>query len=127
MIRWIPKEAILAIHAELIDEHGGSQGVRNDALLQAALAHPQNLAAYTKAPSLHELAAAYALIARNRPFVDGNKRTGLMAAYMFLYMNRQRLVAPEVDAVVIMTELAASKLSEAELATWLKANCVGKK
>ncbi len=120
---WLPKDAVVAIHAELINEHGGSHGTRDEALLESALSRPQNLAAYGEKPSLHNLAAAYAFgIARNHPFVDGNKRTALMAAYVFLHMNGVRLAAPEVDAVLTMTELAAGHLSETELAAWFKVN-----
>ena len=121
--RWIAKEAILAIHTELIVEHGGSHGVRDEALLESALGRPQNLASYTDGATLHDLAAAYAFgIAKNHPFVDGNKRTALMAAYVFLHMNGLRLVAEEVDAIVVMTELAAGNVTEAQLAAWLKKN-----
>lgn len=122
-IRWIAKEAILAMHTELIVEHGGSHGVRDEALLESALARAPNLAGYAENATVHELAAAYAFgVAKNHPFIDGNKRTALMAAYVFLHMNGRRLAAAEIDAVVALTEFAAGHVTEAQLAAWLKKN-----
>lgn len=120
--RWLTVTAVLTIHEELIAEHGGSSGVRDQGLLESALGHPQNLLAYGK-PSLAELGASYSFgIARNHPFVDGNKRTALMAAYVFLAMNGQRLIAPEAEAVVMTLELASGVCSEADFASWLASN-----
>jgi len=117
--RWLTATVVHTIHEELIAEHGGSSGVRDQGLLESALARAQNLLAYGK-PALAELAASYAFgIARNHPFVDGNKRTALMAAYVFLGLNGQRLVAPEAEAVVMMQELASGTCSEAEFAAWI--------
>ncbi len=117
--RWLTVPVIHTIHEELIAEHGGSSGVRDQGLLESALARPQNLLAYGK-PSLAELGASYAFgIARNHPFVDGNKRTALMAAYVFLGLNGQLLVAPEAEAVVMTQELASGACSEVEFAAWL--------
>jgi death-on-curing protein len=120
--RWLTVIAIHTMHEELIAEHGGSSGVRDQGLLESALARPQNLLAYGK-PTLAELGASYAFgIARNHPFVDGNKRTALMAAYVFLGLNGQRLVAPEAEAVVMMQELASGACGEAEFAAWLSSH-----
>ncbi len=120
--RWLTVVAIHTMHEELIAEHGGSSGVRDQGLLESALARPQNLLAYGK-PTLAEMAASYAFgIARNHPFVDGNKRTALMAAFVFLGLNGQRLVAPEAEAVVMTLELASGACGEAEYAAWLAAN-----
>ena len=117
--RWLGTTAIHTMHEELIAEHGGSSGVRDNGLLESALARPQNLIAYGN-PSLAEMAASYAFgIARNHPFVDGNKRTALMAAYVFLGLNGQRLVAPEAEAVVMVQELAGGVCGEAEFAAWI--------
>ena len=117
--RWLTLTAIHTMHEELIAEHGGSSGVRDQGLLESALARPQNLLAYGK-PSLAEMGASYAFeIARNHPFVDGNKRTALVAAYVFLGLNGQRLIAPEAEAVVMMQELASGACGEAEFAAWL--------
>lgn len=120
--RWLTAVAIHTMHEELIAEHGGSSGVRDQGLLESALARAQNLLAYGK-PTLAEMAASYAFgIARNHPFVDGNKRTALMAAFVFLGLNGQRLVAPEAEAVVMTLELASGACGEAEYAAWLAAN-----
>ncbi len=117
--RWLTATAVHTMHEELIAEHGGSSGVRDQGLLESALARPLNLLAYGK-PSLAEMAASYAFgIARNHPFVDGNKRTALMAAFVFLGLNGQRLVAPEAEAVIMMQELASGACGEAEFAAWL--------
>lgn len=120
--RWLTLTAIHTMHEELIAEHGGSSGVRDQGLLESALARPQNLLAYGK-PSLAELSASYAFgIARNHPFVDGNKRTAFMAAYVFLGLNGQRLIAPEAEAVIMMQELASGVCSEADFAAWIGAH-----
>jgi death-on-curing protein len=85
--RWLKEEVLIAVHDEQLAEHGGTEGVRDSGLLFFALARPKNLAEYEK-PSAFDLAAAYAAgIVRNHPFVDGNKRTGFLAAYMFLALN----------------------------------------
>ncbi len=119
---WLDNRIALAMHETLIREYGGSGGVRDEGLLESALARPQNQAAYGD-PSLAELAAAYAFgIARNHAFVDGNKRTALMAAYTFLRMNGLRLSAPEVEAATMIRDLAAGEIGEEELAAWITAN-----
>ncbi len=119
---WLDKRIALAMHEALIREYGGSGGVRDEGLLESALARPQNQAAYGD-PSLAELAAAYAFgIARNHAFVDVNKRTALMAAYTFLRMNGLRLSAPEVEAVSVIRDLAAGEIGEEELAAWITAH-----
>ncbi len=119
---WLVEDVVLALHAEMIAEHGGLGGVRDKGLLDSALARPGNLLAYDD-PSLFELAAAYGFgIVRNHPFVDGNKRTALMAIYVFLRLNGFRLTAPEVEAVVVFRDLATGDLDEALLARWIEAN-----
>ncbi len=119
---WLSETGVRAIHSALIAQHGGAEGVRDANLLDSALARPRNALAYAE-PTLFDLAAAYAYgIARNHPFVDGNKRTALMAAYVFLRRNGYRLIAPEPEAVVIMRELASGEIDEAELAAWIAAN-----
>jgi len=114
-------------HDRLLAEHGGSAGVRDEALLESALARPRNLLACGK-PSMFELAAAYACgIIKNHAFIDGNKRTGLMAAFVFLGIKNIDLVATESDVVVQTLALAANALSEGAYAAWLKENsCTGK-
>ena len=119
---WLVEDVVLALHAELIAEHGGLGGVRDRGLLDAALARPRNLLA-TDDPSLFELAAAHGFaIVRNHPFVDGNKRTALMAIYVFLRLNGYLLSAPEVEAVAVFRDLAAGDLDEAPLARWIEIN-----
>lgn len=114
---------VLAMHARLLAEHGGAPGVRDAAMLESALARPRQLLAYGD-PDLCELAAACAAgIVGNHPFVDGNKRTGFMAAFVFLARNGMRLVASEIDATHIVTALAAGELDEATFAAWLRDGC----
>ena len=120
--RWLKEQVLLAVHDEQLAEHGGAEGVRDSGLLSSALARPINLAEYEK-PSVFELAACYAgSIIQNHPFVDGNKRTGFLAAYTFLALNGQELYAPEADAVATVLDLAAGKIDEAQFSAWLKAN-----
>lgn len=123
-ILWIDKHEALSMHAQQLAEHGGGVGVRDEGLLESALARPQNLLAYSdEPPSLTRLAAAYAFgIARNHPFVDGNKRTALVVALTFLLVNGLKVTAPRDDRYFIFYDLAAGKLSEEELARWLEAN-----
>ena len=102
---------------------GGSPGVRDVGLLQSALDRPRNLYAYGDDPSLFEMAAAYcAGIVKNHPFVDGNKRSGLLAARAFLFMNGYLLEADEADEVITIVGLAAGEVEEAALAAWIEAN-----
>jgi death on curing protein len=108
------------MHDRLLFEHGGSPGVRDESLLESALARPKNLLSYGK-PTRFELAAAYACgIIKNHPFVDGNKRTGFMAAFVFLGLNKIDFEAEESDVVVQTLAVAAGELNEAGYATWLE-------
>ncbi|MFQ5953727.1 MAG: type II toxin-antitoxin system death-on-curing family toxin [Kiloniellales bacterium] len=119
---WLTETLVMALHEELIARFGGHGGVRDRGLLQSALARPRNLLAYGE-PILERLAASYAFgLARNHPFVDGNKRVALAAIDVFLQLNGRELVAPEAEAVVVMRELAAGKIDEAALAAWIEAN-----
>lgn len=122
--RWLQEEVIIAVHDEQLAEHGGAEGVRDSGLLLSALAQPKNLAEYEK-PSAFDLAAAYAAgIVGKHPFVDGNKRTGFLAAYMFLALNGWELEAPEANAAVAVLELAAGKIGKVQFSAWLKENSV---
>ena len=122
--RWLVEEVVIAVHAEQIAEHGGSNGLRDRGLLTSALARPQNLAAYGT-PTVFDLAAAYAFgIVQDHPFIDGNKRTGFLAAYVFLTLNGWKLIASEASAVEAVLALASGGMSEAEFAGWLKAYSV---
>ncbi|MHB1013428.1 MAG: type II toxin-antitoxin system death-on-curing family toxin [Desulfobacteria bacterium] len=120
-IRWMPEAAIRAMHAELIAEHGGREGLRDPGLLSSALARPKNSRVYGRSSSIFDLAALYGTgIVRNHPFVDGNKRVALMAMYAFLEMNGYRLEAPEAESVGTMLALAAGEVDERSLSGWLK-------
>ena len=110
----------MAAHAEQIAEHGGGEGVRDARLLESAMARPQNVAAYGE-PDAAALAAAYAFgIARNHPFVDGNKRTAAVVSETFLILNGHSLAASDAELVVAFLALAAGELSEEELAEWFR-------
>ena len=123
-IVWIDKHEALTIHAQQLAAHGGSDGVRDEGLLESALARPLNLLAYSEEPpSLARLAAAYGFgIGRNHPFVDGNKRTALVVTFTFLFVNGVRITAPKEDRYFVFYDLAAGKFSEDGLAQWLEAN-----
>ena len=117
---WLSRQAIEIIHDEQLAEHGGAGGLRDAGLLESALARPQNLFAYGEG-DFCALAAAYAAgIVRNHPFVDGNKRTGFLAAYAFLGVNGLDLIAPEAEAVVMTLDLASGEMSEEGFAAWLR-------
>ena len=122
--RWLVEGIVIAVHAEQIAEHGGSDGIRDRGLLSSALFRPRNLAGYGT-PAVFELAAAYAFgIIQNHPFVDGNKRSGFLAAYVFLALNGWKLIAAEAAAVEAVLALASGGISEAEFAAWLKAQSI---
>jgi death-on-curing protein len=119
---WLRLEAILAAHDQQLAEHGGGAGIRDRGLLESALARPLNLHAYGE-PSLAKLAAAYAFgIAKNHPFVDGNKRTALIAAELFLAVNGFDVIADDVEVVKVFLALAAGEVNEEELAAWIDRN-----
>jgi death-on-curing protein len=119
---WLLRSTVDAMHDAQLVEHGGAPGVRDAGLLESALARPKNRHAYGET-DLCELAAAYAFgIARNHPFVDGNKRTALLAAFVFLRINSLHLVADEVGAAESVLALAAGQMTEAAFSEWLRAN-----
>ena len=120
---WVAESVVRSMHGLLLAEHGGTPGVRDEGLLDSALARPQQLLAYAE-PNLFELATAYASgIIRNHPFIDGNKRTGFMTAFVFLARNGEQLVASEVEATYMVTALAAGELTKGEFTNWLRDNC----
>jgi death-on-curing protein len=122
---WLSKALILAIHDEQLAEHGGGTGVRDDGLLESALARPKNRLAYDANADLPTLAAAYALgLARNHPFVDGNKRTAFVAAELFLDLNGMTVTASDENCVLTMVRLAAGEIEETAYADWLRTNSV---
>jgi death on curing protein len=118
--RWIDRRALVLLHDESIAEHGGASGLRDEGLLESALARPLNLAAYGE-PDVAELAAAYGVgLAKNHPFVDGNKRAAFLAVGLFLALNGKRLVASQAEATLTMLSVAAGTLDEAGFAHWLR-------
>lgn len=118
---WLAKEALLLLHRESLRLFGGAEGVRDEGLLDSALARPLNCYAYEQEQDLCRLAAAYAKgIAQNHPFVDGNKRAAFAAAGVFLMLNGLELTAAPAMATVAMLDLAAGEMAEDEFATWLR-------
>jgi death-on-curing protein len=124
MINWISKNVVLALHDRQIAEHGGSSGLRDDHLLESALAKPQQLyATGDPPPDLSDLAASLAYgLAKNRPFVDGNKRTAHVSYRTSLELNGAALVADDESKYVSILALAEGKLTEREFAAWLRAH-----
>lgn len=121
--RWIPQKVVLAIHKDQIEQFGGIHSVRDIGLLESALSRPQNLLNYKPDTSIFDLAASYGFgIARNHPFIDGNKRTAFQVMYVFLRMNGYRIITTEQDVVITILELASGKLNEEELSIWLSKN-----
>jgi death-on-curing protein len=119
---WLSREECLALHAMMLSQYGGGEGLRDDHMLESALAKPQQLFAYGK-PTMSDLAASYVFgVVKNHPFIDGNKRTGFMLGAGFLERNGYEFHASEADAAVRTLALAAGEMSEAEFAAWLKAN-----
>ena len=117
---WIIRAYVEAVHDRQLAEHGGGTGLRDENALERALARPQNLAHYGN-PDLADLAASLAFgIARNHPFVDGNKRTAWVAARLFLRLNDAMLEFDKADATVMMQRLAAGELSEEAVAAWFR-------
>ena len=123
---WITEEIVLAIHARQITEHGGSAGIRDKSLLQSALARPQRLYAYGDAsPDIAALAASLAYgIAKNHPFVDGNKRTAAVLCELFVVINGSNLEASDEEMLSVFLSLAEGSLEETELANWLRSHVV---
>ncbi|HLS18762.1 MAG TPA: type II toxin-antitoxin system death-on-curing family toxin [Paracoccaceae bacterium] len=122
--RWVARQTVEILHDEQIAEHGGASGIRDSGLLESALMRPLNAWSYGET-DLHQIAALYAEgIVRNHPFVDGNKRTGFLAAYTFLGLNGLHLRAPEDEAVEKTLDLAAGTLPREEFAAWLRQRSV---
>ena len=119
--RWIDKRALLQLHEESLATFGGAVGLRDEGLLDSALARPLNQWLHDKSLDLASLAAAYGFgIARNHPFVDGNKRSAFMAIGLFLSINGKRLRADQVDTIHVILSLAAGALEEPALAEWIR-------
>ena len=123
---WLSKAVVLAAHEEQLSEHGGAVGLRDDGLLESALARPRHLLAYTEPePDIPALAASYAFgIARDHPFTDGNKRTSLVVAETFMVLNGMELEAGDAELLRTWLQLAAGEISESNLAAWLRERSV---
>jgi death-on-curing protein len=118
--RWLSADVLLAVHEEQLAEHGGAAGVRDLGLFESALARPQNVAAYGN-PDAADLAASYGVgLAKNHPFIDGNKRTAFVAVELFLALNGHDLMADDADCVLTMLAVAAGSLDEPGFAAWLR-------
>jgi death-on-curing protein len=126
VIEWVSPAVVLAIHDAQIAEHGGSDGVRDMAVLESAIARPQNLFAYGE-PDIAALAAAYAFgIAKNHGFVDGNKRTSAVVTHTFLILNGTDIDATDAEKVQAWSDLGAGLISEDGFAEWLRIRIVKK-
>jgi len=120
--RFIDRRALLLLHDESLAEHGGAPGLRDEGLLESALARPLNLVAYGE-PDVAALAAAYGVgLAKNHAFVDGNKRAAFLAAGLFLALNGQRLATTQADATLTMLAVASSDMSEDAFAAWIRSH-----
>ena len=120
--RWIDRRLLVILHDESLAEHGGASGMRDAGLLESARARPLNLVAYGD-PDVADLAAAYGVgLAKNHPFVDGNKRAAFLAVGLFLRMNGHRLTASQAEATITMLGVAAGEINEADFAQWLRAH-----
>jgi death-on-curing family protein len=118
--RWIDRHALVLLHDASLAEHGGSAGLRDEGLLESALARPQNLAAYGS-PDFADLAATYGVgLAKNHAFVDGNKRAAFLGVGLFLALNGYRLVAEQADATLTMLAVAAGDTDEPAFAAWIR-------
>jgi death-on-curing protein len=120
--RWVNRQVLLLLHDESLAEHGGAPGLRDEGLLESALARPVNLALYAT-PDVADLTAAYGLgLAKNHAFVDGNKRAAFLAVGLFLALNGYRLSATQADATLTMMSVSPGDLPEADFANWIRKN-----
>ena len=122
--RWIDKRLLLILHDESLAEHGGASGLRDEGLLDSALARPLNLLAYGN-PDAADLAASYGFgLAKNHAFVDGNKRAAFLSVGLFLALNGFRLNAAQADATLTVMSVASGDIDERAFARWIRANSV---
>lgn len=120
---WLTTQEVVAIHDDLIQEFGGSNGLLNEGALESTLNRPKQLAYYKAESTIYDLAAAYGYgLAKNHCFIDGNKRTALDVMAVFLIRNAYELIASEVEVVEIMVDLVQDNFSQEELAVWLSKN-----
>jgi death-on-curing protein len=121
--KWILPDVVHAIHTMLLTEHGGSEGVRDNDLLESALNRAKHKFNYDKGCSLFDLAAAYSFgIAKNHPFVDGNKRTAFTIGVLFIELNGYVFIASETEATLVFESVAGGDLSESFLSSWFQQN-----
>jgi death on curing protein len=121
--RWVDKRALLLLHRESLAQFGGASGVRDEGLLDSALSRPVRKHAYEGCTDVAALAAAYGFgLARNHPFVDGNKRVAFLAVGVFLAINGRGLTATPIEAIDAILSLAAGDLEEAQFADWIRAH-----
>ena len=122
--KWVNRQVLLLLHDESLAEHGGAAGLRDEGLLDSALARPLNQSLYADR-DVAALAAAYGIgLAKNHAFVDGNKRVAFLAVGMFLALNGYRLVASQADATLAVLGVAAGEISEDEFAQWIRSHIV---
>jgi death-on-curing protein len=118
--RWVDRRTLILLHDESLAEHGGASGLRDETMLQSALARPLNLVNYGS-PDVADLAAAYGVgLAKNHPFIDGNKRAAFLSVGLFLALNGQRLVSTQAEATLVMFDVAASAMDESSSADWIR-------
>lgn len=121
---WVSYAVVLALHGEQLAEHGGADGLRDEGLLESSLARPQNIFGHDT-PDLATLAAAYGFgLAKNHPFVDGNKRASFVVTELFLVLNGYELTVSDEEIVKQWFDLAAGKVSEADLASWIRTRLI---
>jgi death on curing protein len=124
---WLTKDDVIGLHEEALAEFGGRGGIRDVGLLESALAKPRSLIVYGRTRSVFDLAAAYCIgIARNHPFVDGNKRTAFLTAAVFLDLNSYTIASEEAEVVEKMIQVAEGGLDQARLSIWLKSVAIRK-
>ena len=120
---WVRRDVLELLHSQSIAEHGGADGLRDEGLLESALARPKNLFAYEDVRDPARLAANYAFgLAKNHPFVDGNKRAAFIAAGLFLRLNGYRMIADQAQATLVILSVAAGSFTEDELGGWIRKN-----
>lgn len=122
--RWVDRRLLVTLHDESLAEHGGVSGLRDEGLLESALARPLNLVAYGQ-PDFADLAAAYGIgLAKNHPFVDGNKRAAFLSVGVFLKLNGHRLIASQADALITMVGVASGEIDEIRFAAWVRTHSI---
>ncbi len=123
---WLDNAVMLAVHDEQLAEHGGIAGVRDQGMFESAMQRAPNLAAYGE-PDFADLASAYGVgLAKNHPFLDGNKRTAFVAVELFLVLNGHLLIATDVECVLTMLSVAGGDMNEVDFAAWIRNNSAKK-